>query len=174
MSIGGSKAALPTDARAWRPDPIAGVTQASTLSAPFQYFAAFWHMHSADGDLPGLRVLEQPDAPPVLSSGIVFAAQDVDGGVPEFRVFKASDQFEFYYRRKIIGCRLDELFESRVAHRRRERYARILGGGMPDFSKRRSGIPGREIVWIERIYAPFADDKGAPAFLAGLVKLAYA
>lgn len=174
MSIGGSKAASPTDATAWRPDPIAGVAQASTLSAPFQYFAAHWHLHNADGELPRLRTLEQPDAPPVLSSGVVFAVEDADSGVPDFRVFKASDQFEFYYRRKIIGCRLDELFEARAAHRRRECYARILCGGMPDFSKRRSGIPGREIVWVERIYAPFADDKGAPAFLAGLVKLAYA
>jgi hypothetical protein len=156
-------------------EPIAGADHADSLPAPFQYFASFWHQHKQGAGLPSFDILNLRGAPPVLASGIVFAAEDCGVMGVDFRVHCAGEPFEFYYRRDIRGCRLGDLFDVGTVTRRRARYARILVGGMPDYSRRRrSRIPGREIVWIERIYAPFADDSGAPAFIGGVVKLAYA
>ncbi len=175
MSSGGPSAAKLHDASDWSPAPITGAGRIDAIPAPFQYFAAYWHKHRAEGGLPLLDILEKPAAPPISASGIVFAAEAGEGTVPDFRVHRASDLFDFYYRRNIRGCRVEDLFEARSAARRRERYAHILHGDEPHYSNRkRSRVPGREIVWIERIYAPFADESGAPAFIAGLVKLAYA
>lgn len=175
MSGGGREAARKFEAMEWSPAPIAGASNIDTLPAPFQYFAAFWHRHRPEGGLPTLAILKRSDAPPVSSSGIVFAAETRQDETAGFRVHRASDIFDFYYRRNIRGCRLDELFEPNSAARRRERYSRILNGDRPDYAKRRrSRVPGREIVWIERIYAPFADESGTPSFVGGLVKLAYA
>jgi hypothetical protein len=154
---------------------IAGVSHIDALPLPFQYFVTYWYQHCPAGGVAPITVLDQPSAPPISFSGIIFRAEPSEAEKLNFRIVRACEAFDFYYKRRIEGCTLDDLYRPDEAARQKQHYADILGGCRADFLKRRrSRVPGREIVRNERIYAPFAADDGTPVFIVGLCKLSYA
>jgi hypothetical protein len=155
--------------------PVGGASQLDELPISFQYFVSHWHDQRPDDGIPPLTAMDQRSAPPMETSGIVFVSEPNGPERLDFRIFRASDAFDFYYYRSVVGCRLDDLYDAEAAELRRQRLGRILRGTRPDYSKRRrSSVPGRGIVWVERVYAPFAGVAGEPTYVGGLCRLSYA
>ncbi len=154
---------------------IRGTSNPRAMPLAFQEFAAYWHEHADVDAAPPLDVLDARNAPPFTTGGIVFDAEPRAAGGWHFVVRFAGEAFAFFFQRDIAGNTLDQLFSPAAARTATERYGAIMDANRPSYSnRRRSWIPGRELVWVERIYAPFTDADGAPAHLAGLSRLSYA
>jgi hypothetical protein len=154
---------------------IRGTSDPRALPRSFREFAAYWHEHATGDRAPPLDILEARNAPPVADGGIIFDAEPRAGGGWRVAVRFAGDAFSLFFKRDIVGLTLDELFPPAAAQATTERYAAMMDANRPSYSsRRRSWVLGRRLVWVERIYAPFTDTAGAPAYLAGLSRQAYA
>lgn len=154
---------------------IRGTSDPRTMPLSFQEFAAYWCEHAGADRAPPLDILDARDAPPFAAGGIVFDAVQQPAGGWHFAVRFAGEAFAFFFQRDIVGNTLEQLFSPAAAQTATERYGAIMDAKRPSYSnRRRSWIPGRELVWVERIYAPFTDTKGEPVYLAGLSRLSYA
>jgi hypothetical protein len=75
MSGGGPYAAKPMISAEDAASVIAGVSHIDALPLPFQYFVTYWYQHCPAGGVAPITVLDQPSAPPISFSGIIFRAE---------------------------------------------------------------------------------------------------